>query len=100
MSLQLVSKLGTFRDAVSKETMTTGANTIRIATVKLFADGTTTTGATFRQDLPREISCPLDWKNSLYGAAHFHPVSRNGSSLVPRTLSGGYLRHLPIAHTC
>jgi len=80
--------------------MMTRANTIRIITVKLYTDGMTNTGAIFRQDLPREISCPLDWKNSLYGAAHSHPVSKNGSSLVPRTLSGGYLRHLPIAHTC
>src|SRR5258706_12219428 len=45
--------------------------------------------AIFRQDLPREISCPLDWKNSLDGAANPPPVSKNGSSHGPRTLSGG-----------
>ena len=75
-------------------------NTIRIATVKPFADGMTNTGAIFHPDLPREISCPLDWKSSLCGAVRSRPGSRNGSSLVPRTLSGGYLHRLPIAHMC
>jgi len=50
--------------------------------------------------LAKRDQLPPGLENSLYGAAHSHPVSKNGSSLVPRTLSGGYLRHLPIAHTC
>jgi hypothetical protein len=68
--------------------------------VKLYTDGMTNTGVIFRQDLPREISCPLDWKNNLYGVARSRLGSRNGCSLVLRTLSGGYLPRLPIAHMC
>jgi len=77
--------------------MMTREYTIKIATVKRFADGMTNTGAVFRPDLPREISCPPDWKNSLYGAARSLPGSRRNSSRVLKTLSGGYLHHLPIA---
>ncbi len=78
----------------------TRVNTIRIATVKLFADGMTSTRAAFRPDLPREISCPLDWKNNSCAAARSRLDSRNASSPVRKTLSDGYLCHLPIARTC
>ncbi len=80
--------------------MTTRVNTIRIATVKLFADGMTNTGAISRQGLPREITCPLDWKNNLCGAVRCRLGFRNGSSPVPRSLNVAYLHRLPIAHMC
>jgi hypothetical protein len=91
--------MGTERGTVSRETKGTKVSTIRIATVKRFADGMTNTGAIFRPDLPKEISCRLDWKNNLCGAARSRLGSRNGCSPALRTLSGGYLRHLRIAHT-
>jgi hypothetical protein len=83
------------------EKMTTEANSfIRIKTVRLCADGTTTTKVTFRRGLPRETGCPLVWKNSLHGAARSRQGFRNGSNRVRKILSGGYLHRLLIAHTC
>ena len=73
--------------------------TTRITTATLCANGMTNTRATFRPDLPSEISCPLDWKNNLCGAARSRLGSRNGCNPVLKTLSGGYPRHLPIART-
>ncbi len=78
----------------------TRANTIRIVTVKRFANGMAATRAIFRQDLPKEISCLLDCKNNWFGAARSPLDYKNGSNPVPRTLSDVCLRRLPIARTC
>jgi hypothetical protein len=89
------------RNTVSMERMTTKANSfIRIMTVRLCADGTTTTRVTFRRGLPRKTGCPLDWKSSLHGAARSRQGFRNESSRVPKISSGGYLYRLLIARTC
>ncbi len=74
-------------------------NFIRTTTVMLSAAGTTNTRVIFRQGLPREIDCPLDWKSSLRGAARFRQGFRNDSNPVPKILSGGYLHRLLIART-
>jgi len=83
------------------EMMTTKANSfIRITTVRLCVDGTTATRVTFRRGLPRKISCLLDWKNNLYGAACSRQGFRSGSNRVPKISSGSYLHRLRIVHTC
>ncbi len=83
------------------EMMATKANSfIRIMTVRLCADGTTTTRVTFRRDLPRETGCPPDWKNSLHGAARSRQGFRNDSNRVPKISNDSYLHRLLNARTC
>jgi hypothetical protein len=76
-----------------------GVSIIKIATVKRSVDGTTNTRAIFRQDLPREISCRLDWKSNSRGAAHSRRGSKNDCNPVQRNSSEDYRHRLLIAHT-